>query len=78
MKKKSWVNLGKQIRNLRNENAEEESSNQQVQQRKKIYDPFLIGYQARDEENLVGACLEEGYKVQSNQIIYADCWNFKT
>ena len=64
--------------NLRKENAGEENSNRQVQQKKKICGPFLIGYQAWWRESCwsVSENLEER-KVQSNQIIYAGSLNFK-
>ena len=64
--------------NLRSVNAGEESSKWQVQQRKKIGGPFSDI--KPDEENLYSSSSEslEERKVQSNQIIYAGSWNFKT
>ena len=53
--KNSWVNLGKQIWNLRNEYAEGESSKRQVQQKKKILQPIYDPDIKHDEEKLVGA-----------------------
>ena len=49
--KRSWVDLGKPIMNLRNEYAEGESSKRRVQQMIKICSPFLIGHN-HDEKNL--------------------------
>ena len=72
----AWANFGKQMEmNLMNENGREEDTIGQVQQRKKICCPFLIGYKARWGESCWSLV-----KRRCNQIPekFAGCWNFKT